>query len=177
MACWNVIDHEELSGTASSWDVSSIPSSYDHLYVEINARSDKSSHYEMGRLTFNNDTGTNYSARNLAAWTTTPSASSFTNKAFIESTYFNAGSTLADTFGSMSMWIPNYANTSNYKQVFVQFGVPNNDTANYAWMVGNVAGLWRATAAINRLTFTCDDGTNDFVQYSNFTLYGINGAG
>ncbi len=180
MAVWNVIDHEELSGTASSWDVTSIPSSYDHLYAVVSARTDKSANYEMGRLNLNGDTGTNFTARNMAAWSAgTLNSGSVTTpaKTFIEFSYFPAASQLADTFGTWSMWIPNYANTANYKQVLIQFAVPNNSVSNYEWMVGMVAGLWQSTAAINQITLTCNDGTNDFVANSSFTLYGINGAG
>jgi len=42
MAAFTVIDHTELGAAASSWDVTSIPSSYDHLLVKVSARSDSS---------------------------------------------------------------------------------------------------------------------------------------
>ena len=69
MAAFTVIDHTELGAAASSWDVTSIPSSYDHLLVKVSARSDSSDTYggEV-RVTLNGDTGSNYSGTILWAY-------------------------------------------------------------------------------------------------------------
>jgi hypothetical protein len=177
MAVWNVIDHTELSGNAASYNVTSIPSSYDHLYLVTSIRTDDVVYFDQLGLRLNGDTGTNYSWTRLNAGTTTPSSGTGTGDTSIEYLYGATGtSALADTFGTMTTWIPNYANTANFKQTHHQWTQPNNSTTDYQWFIGMIAGLWQDTSAVNQITLTPLDGDN-FVQYSTFTLYGINGAG
>ena len=75
------------------------------------------------------------------------------------------------------MWIPNYANSTNKKSVLSRATSPNNSTTT-GQIVTDMAGtLWNNTAAINAFKFMVYGGSDNFVQYSTFTLYGINGAG
>jgi len=175
MACWNVIDHTELSGTANYYEKTSIPSSYDHLYFVASARSDTSSYLGSCKLTFNGIGGTSYGVTTMYALTSTPSSQSETGNDRINYIYVAADSVLSDTFGTVEIWVPNYANTSNYKQVLSKWTCPNNSTTDSQWILGQTAGLFMNTAAINQFTFGIN-GSDDFMQYSTFTLYGINGA-
>jgi len=176
MAVWNVIDHQELSGSETTVTHSSISGSYDHLCGLISARSDQSAYYSGVMLNFNNDTGSNYSFTDIQAYTTTPSSFGANSQSKIGYPPIPAGSALADTYSATEFWIPNYANTSNYKQILIKSGAPNNSTTDSQWELKNSAGLWSSTAAITEIDFTINGG-HDFVQYSTFTLYGINGAG
>ena len=177
MAVWNVIDHDEFSGSATSYEKTSIPASYDHLYFVASARTDVSGAY-LGscKLTFNGTGGTSYDLTTMYAATSTPTSASETGNDCINYIYVTADSVLSDTFGTVKIWVPNYANTSNYKQVLSTWNCPNSSTTNTQWIVGKTAGLFKDTAAINQFTFGENTG-NNFVQYSTFTLYGINGAG
>tara|TARA_R110002020_G_scaffold473330_1_gene702448 strand:- start:4 stop:534 length:531 start_codon:yes stop_codon:yes gene_type:complete len=175
MAVWNVIDHTEFSGSAVSYDKTSIPASYDHLYFVASARTDVSTYLGSSKLTFNGVGGTSYGVTPVYATTGTPTTDRETGHDCINWIYVTAGSHLADTFGTVKIWIPNYANTSNYKQVLSTWSAPNNSLTNSEWIIGQTAGLFMNTAAINQLTFGENTG-NNFVQYSTFTLYGINGA-
>jgi hypothetical protein len=172
MAAFTVIDHTELSGTTASWDVTSIPATYDHLYAVVSARTDKATgNYEQAIVSFNGAT-TNQSGTSMSAYTGTPTSGySASNMNF---SYFPTAGQLADTFGAWSMWIPNYANTANFKQALIKFSVENNSAADYEWMEGIVAGLWSSTAAVNQITLT--PMTDEWIQYSTFTLYGVTGA-
>jgi hypothetical protein len=176
MAVWNVIDHEEFSGSATSYEKTSIPASYDHLYFVASARTDVSTYLGSSKLTFNGIGGTSYDLTTMYATTATPTSGSETSNDCINYIYVAANSVLSDTFGTVEIWVPNYANTSNYKQVLSKWTCPNNSTTNSQWIVGQTAGLFMNTAAINQFTFSENTGGN-FVQYSTFTLYGINGAG
>ena len=176
MAAFTVIDHTELTGNATSYDKTSIPSSYDHLYLVISTRTDDVVYFDQLGLRFNGDTGTNYSWTVMNAGTSTPSSSRGSSDTSIEYLYGATGtSALADTFGTMTMWIPNYANTANFKQTASRWAQENNSTTDWQWFVGVHAGLWASTAAVNQITLTPLDGDN-FVQYSTFTLYGVTGA-
>ena len=178
MAVFTVIDHTELGAAASSYDVTSISASYDHLYLVTSLRTDDSgSDYIDGAgLRFNGDTGANYSYQTCNAGTSAVTGVRGTGDTSIEYLYgATTADSLADTFGTMTIWIPNYSGTVGFKQIASRWTVPNNSDTNYQWFIGNVAGLWADTSAIDQITLIPLDGPN-FVQYSTFTLYGVTGA-
>jgi hypothetical protein len=176
MAAFTVIDHTELGAAAASWSKTSIPSSYDHLLLKVSARTDTAAHLGNLMLRFNSDTGTNYSQTLLYANTSTPASARSTG---LTSIYYGptvgGASILADTFGAIKIWIPNYANTANFKQASIDGVIENNSTTNAQWNLHVAAGLWSSTAAINAVSLTDLAGGN-LVQYSTFTLYGVTGA-
>ena len=179
MACWNVIDLTELGASASSYNPTSIPSSYDHLYLIASVRTDDSgTYYDLGNLEFNGDTGSNYSYQTFYVHTNSAfNAASSASETTVGYLMFNGPSTLADTFGIFEMWIPNYTKDDAWRQVLIQSSVPNNDGTDTRWALSSVCGLWKnASAAIDEIKLQ-PNSTDQFVQYSSFTLYGINGAG
>ena len=174
MAAFTVIDHTEIgSGGAASWTKSSIPSTYDHLLLKWSVRTVNAAYLADLDMQFNGDTGTNYSRTILYANASTPASGRTTSDTSIGHVYGNCGSTTANTFGSTSVWIPHYANTSNYKQAITDSVVEGNTTTNNQWITVLNAGLWQSTAAINQITVSY--GAN-MAQYSTFTLYGVTGA-
>jgi hypothetical protein len=175
MAVWNVIQHTELSGSANYFEKTSIPSSYDHLYFLASVRSDVSDYTDWCYFQLNGDTtDANYNNTYLLANSTTPTSG---NPAYSWGGYCPAASALADTFGCVEIWIPNYANTSNYTQALSRATSPNNSTTTSQFAIDTAATLWKNTAAVNAFKFMLYGGSDNFVQYSSFTLYGINGAG
>ena len=177
MACWNLIEHKELGGTASTVSFTSIAASYDHLLLLSSARCDHSGTNNSYKFQLNGETAaTNYSYTELNASTSTPTSSQYTTEATAGGyVRVPAATATADTFSVTKFWIPNYANTSNFKQVLTQNTMPNASTTNNEWYVKIVAGLWANTDAVDEITLG-PLGSGDFVQYSTFTLYGINGA-
>tara|TARA_B100000287_G_C20620272_1_gene775695 strand:- start:370 stop:918 length:549 start_codon:yes stop_codon:yes gene_type:complete len=181
MAVWNVIDHTEVGASgAGSWSKDSISGSYDHLYFVAQARSDDAGGYiDECKLVLNDDTAANYSQVHIVAGTGTPSSGygSGSGQTSANDVYVTGPNGLADTFGVLQMWILDYTSTSKYKQILSLFGCPNSSTTNFHWFIGQTASLWRSTAAITKMEFSPEGGGSDeFVQYSSFTLYGINGA-
>ncbi len=174
MAVWNVIDHTELSGTATIWTKNLIPSSYDHLCIKTSQRVDASVYEQSTDLTFN-ASGTGYSY----TYVYVQGSSAYGNyragtSGRIIGPYSAGASVLADNFAVSTIWIPNYASTSNYKQALIECRLENNSTTDYQYRMWNVAGLWSNTTAIDEIKIETSGG--NFVQYSSFTLYGINGA-
>ena len=175
MAVFTVIGHTELTGSAASIEFTSISGSYDHLYIEASLRTTSSDSPRGGSLQLGNgsvDTGTNYSWTQLDAWTSTPASSRATGETYMGGFKLVGTDLLADTFSSATFWIPNYANTANFKQVLVSRVCPNNSTTNYEWHVGIVGGLWSSTSAVDVVKILCDD----IAEYSTVTLYGVTGA-
>ena len=176
MATFTVIDHTELGAAASSWDVTSIPSSYDHLLVKVSARSDSSDTYggEV-RVTLNGDTGSNYSGTILWAYQSIVQSTRASSAAYMNYSYVSDASQAANTFGSATYWIPHYSNTANFKQMISSSAAEDTSSTDSDWILAVEAGLWQDTSAVDQITLTAG-AADDFVQYSTFTLYGVTGA-
>ena len=177
---FTVIDHTELTGTTNSIEFTSIAGSYDHLYIEASLRTDSSDTPRNGMLQLGNgsvDTGTNYSDTQLLAQTATPTSASPSGEVYMSGFKIVGADLLADTFSAATFWIPNYANTTGFKQVLVSSGGPNAvaTAASYEWYVGMSGGLWSSTSAVDVVKISCFP-TADLVQYSTVTLYGVTGA-
>ena len=181
MAAFTVIGHQELGASAATITFASIPSTYDHLYLTGSLRTNQAAYTSLVDWAFNNDTTTtNYShtvlrgyaqgSSGVTSWRADTASGSGQLALMAPGT-----SVLADTFGTFTAWIPNYANTTNFKQAIISATVPNNSTTNSEWRVAQWALLWHAAAAVSEIDLTVDNGSN-FVQYSNLTLYGITGA-
>ena len=154
-----------------------IPQTYTDLALLCSWRNASSG--AGGFLRVNGDTGSNYSYRGLRGVGAT--ASSFNSATWVssfgtqydEGIFFNAADSnlTADTFASISIYIPNYAGSTN-KSISVDFAAENNGTTAY---VGGIAGLWSSTAAITSVTLI-SDGAGDLKSGSSFYLYAISRA-
>ena len=175
MAAFTVIDHTELGAAASSWTATSISSSYDHLLVKVSARTDQAAVIAGMSMQFNSAT-TDYSETRITVSSATPASSRKTGESILRA-WGNAcgANALADTFSATTVWIPNYANTANYKSFTSQTVLPNNSVADGNWYLMLGAGLWSDTSALSQIDVSMVSG-DDFVQYSTFTLYGVTGA-
>ena len=153
------------TGTGSSGQItfSSIPSTYTDLVLIANAQS--SSGARQMYLTFNSDTGSNYSRTILSG--TGTSAVSARNS--------NTLQTYLDYYGIVEATSPcihihnimNYSNTTTFKTMLTRA----NDSASG---LDAIVHLWRSTAAINRIDIYLD--AVSFTTNSVFTLYGIKAA-
>jgi|TARA_B110001454_G_scaffold64478_1_gene62607 hypothetical protein len=175
MAVFTVIDHTELGAAAASYNVTSISASYDHLMLEVSARTDHSSIWDDHWLTINGDSGSNYSSTQLYAVSATVYSNRNTGATKIENLIVGGTPLTADTFCTMELWVPNYANTTGFKQVLAQCAMADASATDATWKVAATGGLWDSTAAINQITLTPKSG-GDYIQYSTFTLYGVTGA-
>ena len=159
------------AGGSSSIAFSSIPSTYKHLQIRGITRSTSTgSGTEASLVTFNSDSGSNYSYHTLrgdgSSATATGSAST-TFMVFWGSVH--AGDT-ANTFGASVVDVLDYADTNKYKTLRALGGIDTNTTVDYIVLS---SGNWRSTSAVNAITISCASG--NFAQYSSFALYGIKG--
>ncbi len=175
MACWNVIDETTLTGAAASISFTSISSSYDHLYLTVSARDTKSAYYNYLEFRFNGDS-TPYSNTYLNASTATVTSTRDTSSGTGDVIGMMASDdALADTFSTTTMWIPNYSNTSNFKQCLIQSVVPNDSNTNNEWYLRLTAGLFARQDAIDQIRVK-PYSSPQFQEYTSIVLYGINGA-
>ena len=163
-----LIAYSKLSTAASLFDFESIPQTYTDLLMVCSTRSSNNA-LDNG-LRFNNDASAVYSFTQMQSGVSTGFAGGARNS---NATLARAGGMqpstyLTSTFNSTSVYIPNYAG-NNFKS-FIADGVnENSSSTNYAWFH---AGLWRNTAAINRISFYVEAGGN-MDAGSEISLYGI----
>lgn len=152
------------SGGAASIEFTSIPATFTDLCLVLSARSSRSASDDAILIQFNNQT-TNFTVRELRGTGSGVNSNTF-------STGFGGfivGNTAtSNTFSSQSIYIPNYAGSTN-KSFSIDGVMENNATAA---LQGILAGLWSQTTAISSIKLTLDTGPN-FVQYSSASLYGI----
>ena len=183
MAAFTVLAHDTLTGTAGSWsssgDLYPIPTTYDHLYLVVSARSSISAYYDTAKLTLGTlSGGGDYSTTNMFVDSSTAESDQTDGDAFISYFFVPGASVVANAFGSMEIWIPNYSTTSGWKVALGSAVVTNNVSYSGSWdgrwMVSHVAGLKQTLQAINQVTLTLPSA--NFLAASTFTLYGVTGA-
>ncbi len=150
-----------LSTTTASVTFSSISGTYTDLIVA--SRGSNSTLTEI-RITFNSDSGNNYSETLILGSGTNAISGRGSNMVYLSHNY-------TDTTQAMAIsQINNYSSSSVYKTMLTRWNAPTSSDPYTAAYVG----LWRNTAAITSLTLTA--GTGNLASGSTFTLYGIAAA-
>ncbi len=154
------------SGGSSTVSFTSIPGTYTHLQLRAIARSGTTG--ESGMITFNSDTGANYSRHYLIGTGTATASGAGTSANNIDILYINSSSSTANVFATNVLDILDYANTNKYKTVKLLAGADQNGSG----AIGLYSGSWRSTSAITSITIT---PSSSIAQYSTFELFGIRG--
>lgn len=153
-------------GGASSIDFNSISSSFTDLLLELSVRGSVSAQADEMLLTFNGSTS-GYSYRQLYGSGSSAGSGSNGSASFIAGIWQDLNSSTSNTFGNGTLYIPNYAGSTN-KTVMGDGVSETSATSAYG---GIVAGLWSNTSAITSMSLKFGSGT--LLQYSTATLYGI----
>lgn len=155
------------TSTAASMEFTNISSSYDDLHLVISARSARAvENRDDVFITFNGSTA-NYSNRVIrGSGSAVTSQTGSTASSFSRMDTTAAGAT-ASTFGSHSIYIPNYRGSTN-KSVSIDATMENNATESFSYLN---AGLWSDTAAITSISLKPE--VSSWVQHSSAYLYGI----
>lgn len=156
----------------SNIDFTSIPSTFTDLCLQVSLKTSWATATDRFTLRLNGDSGSNYQSRYLTGNGSTASSGSRTSQAELSIENGITGSTgTANTFGNVSIYIPNYAG-STVKSISSDATAEFNSSSG---ALAIVAGLWNNTAAINRITldYFAGFGGNTLIQYSSISLYGI----
>lgn len=148
------------SGGASFMEFTSIPQTYTDLLILSSVRENDNAW--VFYLEFNGSSA-NRSQRRLVGNGSSASSNSSSTVIFTEASY----TVTASTFGSNSIYIPNYT-SSNNKSISIDGVSEANQTL--AYMALN-ASLWSNSAAITSIKLVAGGGL--LQQYSTATLYGI----
>lgn len=158
-----------LTSTASTIDFTNIPQNYTDLYIVLSGRSSRSAVNDVLYMKFNDSTS-GYSSKILEGNGASATSYSGSSSAFTDIFGIPAASSTASTFGSVSIYIPNYT-SSNNKSISVDGVGENNATTAYADLY---AGLWSNSSAVTKITLYNIIST--FTANTTATLYGIGGA-
>ena len=157
-----LIESKTLGTAAASIEFTSIPQTFTDLVALVSGRHSAANAADYAVLSLNGSTS-NFSSRFLQG--DGSSASSTTLARFVGN--IPGASATSDTFGNISLYIPNYAGSTN-KSYSTDAVTENNATFSYQTII---AGLWSDTSAITSMTFTMNGG--NFVIGSTISLYGI----
>jgi hypothetical protein len=172
----NLGDYESIatvtvgSGGQATITFSSIPSTYKHLQLRYTARTDRAATQDFLLTRFNSDTGSNYSYHQLYGDGSAAGSSAGTTQTSMQSGVTAGATATASIFGAGFIDILDYADTNKYKTLRTLDGLDRNG----AGQVEVYSGNWRSTSAVSTITIT-SFGSANFVQYSQFALYGIKG--
>jgi hypothetical protein len=153
------------SGGAANIEFTSIPATYTDLELKLSLRTDFSNDDQAHRIEFNSSSS-NFSYKSIRAYSSAQSANGSIN--FLS--FGNGAGLTSSTFDSISVYIPNYAGSTN--KSFSTDGVTETNASD-VWR-NLVAQLWSNTAAITSIKILPESG--NFVQYSTAYLYGISNA-
>ena len=158
------------AGGSSTITFSSIPNTYKHLQVRCLARSSRSQNSGYAVFRFNSDTGTNYSQHSLQGDGAAAAAAGNASVSYPTLLLFPAALRGASIFGVGVLDVLDYTNTNKNKTIRVLDGYDSNG----AGLIELGSGAWYNTSAITSITITEFNG-NNFVEYSQFALFGIKG--
>jgi hypothetical protein len=151
-----------ISGTSTATIAfNSIPQTYTDLVLVTNVKTTNNNNGN-GWITFNSDTGTNYSQTRFYAFNNSLGTDKQTNGNYINLNQGGYNNGLL-TYTS----IMQYKNTNISKSVMVRIN-------NIAQSVGINFACWRNNSAITRIDFSIHEGYIN--PNSTLTLYGIKGA-
>lgn len=159
-------------GAVASFDFASIPQTFAHLMVVLEARGDTAGNLVSACVRFNNDSGA--SQYSYAAILNTSASA--------DGTLDNTSNTLgllgavpaaaaaAQLAGTTSFTVQRYAGGTLLKRWLAQYGTQYASTTG-AWQMGLTSGFWNSSAAITRVTLFPASG--NFVAGSRATIYGL----
>jgi hypothetical protein len=162
---------QTASGSTATIEFTSIPTTYTDLIMVSNVYTNDPYHgalvsfIQVGNGSI--DTGSNYSNTFITGNGSTASSSRYTSDTRFIGMYTSTAQSSNTGRSTCIMQFMNYSNTTTRKTVLWRENVFGDGAGVYAQV-----GLWRSTAAINRLKFVLNLG-EFYDSSSTFTLYGI----
>ena len=172
-------DYESIATTTVSTAVasvtfSSIPATYTHLQIRgINRLSTAGTDTLSTIMQFNSDTGSNYTSSHVLFGTgaSAQAAASGTSQTSMVMVNTPKDGNTASAFSNFVCDILDYANTNKYKTIRCLGGFDGNSSFG---IVTFRSSAWMNTNAVTSITLA--PSNDNFVQYSQFALYGIKGS-
>ena len=169
MATYELISTTTLSSPTNTVTLSSIPQTYDDLYIVMIAKSTQPTYYTYGNLRANNVSTTSYVR--ISAFTDSTGGNTYgTASDTAVRSYGIAGNYASSTYGYMTWWFPKYSNANTPKTIYSDAGVPQTNTNQITGFFGNsvdtASGISTITIENQNTGYNIDTG-------SKFYIYGI----
>lgn len=161
---YQLIETKTLGTAQASIEFTSIPQDGTDLLAFMSLRSVASAGVDELQLSFNSSTAS-FSQRYLRG-AGSGGVASFTATRFLGA--IPAATSTSSTFGNQSLYIPNYAGSTNKS---FSLDSVSEDNASVAYQEIS-AGLWSNTSAITSITFNLVSGLN-LLAGSTISLYKI----
>ena len=158
------------AGAIASWDVSSISQAYNYLKVLVQGRSDNATVLTTILLRLNNDSAANYNGNNPTFQNATVVGGETLGATSMPVGAVPGSTATANRPGNSELVIHDYKGTVFHKQV-TGSAMHTRDDSTTNQEVQLLGGLWRSTAAVNRITVTPAAG--NFIAGSRLTIYGL----
>lgn len=156
------------SGGASNIEFTSIPSTYTHLQIRgILRTTTANTGSDNALVTFNSDTGSNYSWHLIQGSGSAASSAAGATQTSMRGAEVPRNNNTASAFAVTIIDILDYANTNKYKTIRCIDGWDGNGSGSLDVHSGN----WRSTSAITSIKITPE--INNWAQYSSLALYGV----
>lgn len=165
------IETVEVASPVSSVTFSNIPQGYTDLMLVASSRATRASQEDPTYIRFNGNTSSIYSDKYLYGNGSGAYSGGTTGPTLIQYFAQPAASATANTFGSITIYIPNYT-SSNYKSISADALFENNTTTAEHTRAQLSAGLFSSTSPITSITYGTYVGPA-FATNSTFTLYGV----
>lgn len=162
----------QLGSNAANIDTGAggIATTANHLLVIMRLRTNTAATtFDDTELTFNNDTGANYSWQRLRALNTTVSGVGLASQNFIQMPAFGA-SAGSNKFTTVRFVLANYATTDQHKTFECTLAEVDADTSKM--LVQHLGGMWASTSAISRMNIAAGGAAN-LITGSRVTVYGL----
>lgn len=166
----SLIQHNAPTG-GNVTTFSSIPSTYKHLMILYSARTTESAVVSNEKLTFNSDTGGNYTY-NSSQVAASATANGVAGASSIALVLLAGNSATSGRVGSGVIHIENYADTNQNKGMTITGQAMGNGTLS-GCIIQAGGGEWFSNAAINRIDITLAAAGNFTSSGNTFDLYGI----
>jgi hypothetical protein len=166
---YSLIEAKTLSSATATVTFAAIPATYTDIHLRICGRSSQAvDSWQQIYINLNGST-TDYSTKALIGYNSGTQAFG-NNSPYINAIWGVSGSaSLANTFGNIDIYFPNYAG-SNLKSVISNFAGETNASDG---ALGGISGhVWANSSAISSFAITNSSGEN-FLTNSTFYLYGI----
>jgi hypothetical protein len=160
----------KIISTASNVSFTNLPTTYDDLCFHISARTTRNATSDTILFRLNNDSGTNYVYKQMYAYD--GGVGGYENSSGYTAMFSQCLSAngSANAFNVGWYYLPQYRNTSYWKDIIGDSGYPSDTGA--AWQLDLWAATWKNTSAVTSLDFF--GGISDNIAVGTIiSLYGI----
>ena len=179
MAAFEIIAHTELSSGASYVEFTSIPATYQHLYILGSGRSTRSAYADGSGIQLNghSDNGDYHMSAILAWGPSSPGAYDTVGDTQSSLGYMMdspGADAEANVFGTGHCWILDYTATDKFTGMMGGASAPgySGDTNDYLQPFGHGHCTQTKTEVIH--TVRIKNGVGNYAVGTAFTIYGVN---